>query len=77
MSLCAFPLGRIRDNGKLTMAVSLVTLPYNPPSHCNTVKNDRKTNRRYGEGVCIYLKCNLNYIICKDLSSGPRWSKLG
>ena len=26
MSLCAFQLGRIRDNGELTMAVSLVTL---------------------------------------------------
>ena len=33
------------------------------------VGNDRKTNGRYGGGYCIYVKCNLNYTICEDLSS--------
>ena len=33
------------------------------------VRNDRKTNGRYGGGVCISVKCNLNHTICEDLSS--------
>ena len=33
------------------------------------VRKDRKINGRHGGGVCIYIRCNLNYKICKDLSS--------
>ena len=32
------------------------------------VRKDRKANGRHGSGVCIYVKCNLNYKICEDLS---------
>ena len=32
------------------------------------VRKDRKTNGRHGGGVCIYVRCNLNYKICEDLS---------
>ena len=31
------------------------------------VRKDRKTNGRHGGGVCIYVRCNLNYKICEDL----------
>ena len=31
------------------------------------VRKDRKTNGRH-EVVCIYVRCNLNYKICEDLS---------
>ena len=33
------------------------------------VRKDRKTNGRHGGGVCIYVRCNLNYKIREDLSS--------
>ena len=33
------------------------------------VRKDRKTNGRHGGGVCIYVKCNLNYKIREDISS--------
>ena len=33
------------------------------------IRKDRKTNRRNGGGVCIYVRSNLNYIIRDDLSS--------
>jgi exonuclease III len=33
------------------------------------VRKDRKINGRHRGGVCIYIRCNLNYKICKDLSS--------
>ena len=33
------------------------------------VRKDRKTNGRHGGGVCIFVKFNLNYKICEDLSS--------
>ena len=32
------------------------------------VRKDRKTNWRHGGCVCIYVRCNLNYKICEDLS---------
>ena len=33
------------------------------------LRKDRKINGRHGGGICIYIRCNLNYKICKDLSS--------
>ena len=33
------------------------------------VRKDRKINGRHGGGVCIYVRCNLNYKIREDLSS--------
>jgi hypothetical protein len=33
------------------------------------VRKDRKINGRHGSVVCIYLRYNLNYKICKDLRS--------
>jgi exonuclease III len=33
------------------------------------VRKDRKINGRHGGGVYIYIRCNINYKICKDLSS--------
>ena len=33
------------------------------------VRKDRKINGRHGGGVCIYIRCNLNYKIREDLSS--------
>jgi exonuclease III len=33
------------------------------------VRKDRKINGRHGGGVCIYIRCNLNYKICKELCS--------
>ena len=33
------------------------------------VRKDRKINGRHGGGICIYVRCNLNYKIREDLSS--------
>ena len=31
------------------------------------IRNDRKINGRKGDGVCIYVRCNINYILRDDL----------
>ena len=33
------------------------------------IRKYRKINRQHGGGVCICVRCNLNYTICEDLSS--------
>ena len=33
------------------------------------IRKVRKINGRLAGGVCIYVRCNMNYKICEDLSS--------
>ena len=34
----------------------------------DVVRKDREINRRHGGGVCIYVRSNINFQICADLS---------